>query len=165
MSGLFKNFFHICLFVKDVEASLDFYEKLGCERAFIMENNGEPWNYYLRLCKGQFIELQPVNGPNPHPHPEDCKYYYDQTVMHFSFETDNIAEAIDTLRSRGLTLYQNPEPDAPEVKSADDVNHSEDNCLSFWVKDPDGNPIEIMEQTQYSLQRLSEIRLDAEADR
>ena len=128
-----------------------------------MDNEGEPWNYYLRICKGQYVELQPVKAPNPHPHPETCKYYEDQTVMHFSFETDDLAELISTLRSRGLTLYKNPEPDAPEVTSKDNANYSEDKCISCWVKDPDGNPIELMEQTQYSLQRLSEIRLSGES--
>ncbi|MBE6018552.1 MAG: VOC family protein [Lachnospiraceae bacterium] len=164
MGFLFKNLFHVSLFCNDIEASLDFYKKMGCIVVGEIRNKdgGEPWDYYLKLCEGQYIELQPVKAPNPHPHPEKGIYYDDQTVWHFSFETDNMVEMIETLQARGITILKNPDPGAPEVKTMDDVTLCEDGCFACWVKDPDGNPIELMEQTRHSMQRRADLRLQKE---
>lgn len=165
MSFLFKNLFHVSLFVNDLEASVDFYKKMGCQVAAEIGNGDgtAPWDFYMKLCDGQYIELQPVKSTNPHPHPEKAVYHDDQTVWHFSFETDNMVEMIDTLLERGITIYKNPDPGAPEVHSIQDVTICEDGCWACWVKDPDGNPIELMEQSRHSLQRQFDLRCEKEA--
>lgn len=162
--SLFKGIFHVSLFVNDLDASVDFYKKMGCKVAAEIGNNdgGEPWDYYLKVCDGQYIELQPLNSPNPHPHPKKSKYYDDQSMWHFSFETDNMVDMIKVLRDNGITIYENPDEGAKEVTCMDDVPLCPDGCFACWVKDPDGNPIELMEQTKHSLQNQADIRFKKE---
>ncbi len=161
---VFKSLFHVSIFCNDAEKSLDFYQKLGCEIAFTLidQEGDDPWDYYLKLCEGQYIELQPCKANNPHPHPQESRYYEDQTVWHFSMETDNMVAMIDELRKNGISIWENPDPGAKEVKCMDDVVLSPDGCFVCWIFDPDGNPIELMEQTKHSKQRLADIRLAEE---
>lgn len=162
--SVFKNLFHVCIFCNDIEASIKFYEGLGCKVAFdLTEGNAKtPWNYYLKLCEGQYIELQPCKAENPHPHPKESRYYNDQTVWHFALETENMQGMIETLQKNGITIFENPDPGAKEVKTIEDVVLSPDRCFVCWVIDPDGNPIELMEQTGHSLQRLADLRFAKE---
>jgi len=155
---MWKSLFHVCLFVNDIKKSVDYYEKIGLEVLFDMGNGdgGEPWNYYVRIAKGQYLELQPVNSPNPHPHPSQVRYHDDQTIWHFSLETDNIAQTVTHLLKNGIRVWKGPDKNSPPVCSVEDVVHGADGCLIVWIMDPDGNPIEIMEQTEQSLQRLHE---------
>lgn len=155
---MWKSLFHVCLFVNDIKKSVDYYEKIGLEVLFDMGNGdgGESWNYYVRIAKGQYLELQPVNSPNPHPHPSKVHYYDDQAIWHFSLETDNIAQTVNHLLENGIKVWQGPDKDSAPVHSAEDVVHGADGCLIVWIIDPDGNPIEVMEQTDQSLQRLHE---------
>ena len=152
---LFKGLFHICLFCNDVKKSIDFYEKLGCEVLFnLQEKEGdEPWDYYIKVAHGQYVELQPVHGDNPHPHPEETRYYGNQTVWHFALETEDMKHMIEVLNERGVEIWQHPEPDAKRVRSIDDIFLSSDGCYVCWVYDPDGTPIELMEQVGETKQR------------
>ncbi len=75
--GVFKGFFHLSLFVNDIKASLDYYKKLGLEEMFSIDENGQPWDIYMRIAKGQYLELQPVHSSNPHPHPDKAIYHND----------------------------------------------------------------------------------------
>lgn len=161
MMSAFKNLFHVCMFCNDIEKSLAFYQGLGCELAFNMaaKKGEEAWNYYLKICEGQYIELQPCKAPNPHPHPEESRYFENQTIWHFSLETDNMVEMIDALRKNGIAIYASPDEGAKEVFSIEDTILSPDGCFVCWVVDPDGTPIELMEQSRHSLQRLADIRM------
>lgn len=163
--GVFTKLFHVCLFCNDIEKSLEFYKGMGCVEAFdlVAEEGREPWNYYLKLCEGQYIELQPCKAYNPHPHPDETKYYENQTVWHLAFETDDMVEMIDTLHKNGITIYQFPDPGAKEVNTIDDAILSPDGCFVCWVKDPDGTPIELMEQAGHSMQHRADKRLLKEA--
>ncbi len=161
--GVFKGLFHVSLYVNDVDASLDFYcNKLGLKLAFEMQNEGQGWNYYVKIADGQYMELQGVKRPMPYWHPEESIHYMDQSIWHFSFETDNMVEMIETLRANGVTITQHPAPDSPEVFTIADVPLAPDGCFACWIKDPDGNPIELMEQTKHSLQRQADLRFKAE---
>ncbi len=157
--GLIKSLFHVCIFCNDIKASLDFYQKIGCKIAFdqVDQSKGDvnPWNYYLELCEGQFLELQPCKANNPHPHPDECFYYVNQTIWHFSLETENMAELLETLKKGKITVWQFPDPGAKEVKEIGDVILGSDGCFTCWIFDPDGTPIELMEQTKYSKQHLT----------
>lgn len=161
--SVFKGLFHVSLYVNDIEASLEFYQKLGLKLAFEMKNEGEGWNYYLKIADGQYMELQAIKRAMPFWHPEESEHYMNQSIWHFSFETDNMVEMIEKLRTEGITITQHPAPDSPEVFTIDDVPLAADGCWACWVKDPDGNPIELMEQSKHSLQRQADIRFAAEA--
>ena len=108
------------------------------------------------------MELQAVKHNMPYWHPEQSEHYMNQSIWHFSFETDNMVEMIEKLRAEGIRITQHPAPDSPEVFSIADVPLAPDGCFACWVKDPDGNPIELMEQTKHSMQTMAEKRLKAE---
>lgn len=152
--ALFKSLFHVTLYVNDINKSIEFYRKLGFEPIFsITEHEGEePWNYYIKIARGQYLELQPTNSPNPHPHPEKSVYHDNQTVWHFALETDDIDSMISTLISRGIELYLDPGKSS-RVEKPGDVFLGQDGCRICWVIDPDGTPIELMEQTGETLQK------------
>ena len=162
MGHNWKGLFHTSLYVNDIEASLDFYQKMGCKLCFEMKNEGEGWNYYLKVADGQYMELQAVKRAMPFWHPEESKHYMDQSIWHFSFETDNMVQMIEDLKAAGIKITQHPAPDSPEVTCMADVPLAADGCFACWVKDPDGNPIELMEQTKHSMQRLADLRFKAE---
>ena len=151
---LFKSLFHVTLYVNDIKKSIDFYEKMGFKVIFAMsEHEGEEaWNYYVKVAKGQYLELQPTNSTNPHPHPKKSTYYRDQTVWHFALETDDIDTMISTLIERGIELYMDPGKSA-KVEKPEDVFLGQDGCRICWVLDPDGTPIELMDQTGETLQK------------
>ena len=87
----FTTLFHVTIYSNDIEKTLRFYEKLGIKQIFHLGEEGQvPWNYYLKIAKGQYIEVQPVKGDNPHPIPERAVYYPDQTIWHFALETPDI---------------------------------------------------------------------------
>ena len=50
---------HVAFHVTDMQKSLDFYcGVLGLTKAFeLHDDEGQPWIVYLKVCKGQFIEL------------------------------------------------------------------------------------------------------------
>ena len=151
---LFKSMFYVTMFANEIHATLDFYEKLGFKLIFSMsEHEGEePWNYYMKIANGQYLEIQPTNSTNPHPHPKKSQYYENQTVWHFALETPDIDNMIKTLLERGITLYLDPEK-SRLVKGPEDVFIGGDGCRICWVIDPDGTPIELMEQTGETLQK------------
>ncbi|MGI6334499.1 MAG: VOC family protein [Saccharofermentanales bacterium] len=151
---IFKNIFHISLFCNDLQKSLDYYKKLGFEEMFgIYEaDNPEPWDVYMKIAHEQYLELQPVHSNNPHPHPEVATYYENQTVWHFSLQTENMEFTIRELTKNGIDIWLNPEKTS-RVNSIDEVYHSDDGCLVVWLIDPDGTPIEVMEQVGLTKQR------------
>lgn len=152
--SIFKGFFHLCLFVNDVEVSKDYYKKLGMEELFGIKEaeDQEPWDIYMRISEGQYLELQPVNSPNPHPHPSKAVYHEDQTMWHFSLETENMAETFSALQANGIQIWQDPDK-VKELHSPDEAMIGGDGCHIVWLVDPDGNPIEVMEQVGMTKQR------------
>lgn len=156
---IFKNIFHVSLFCNDVQKSLDYYKKLGFEEMFGIHEAGdpEPWDIYLKIAPEQYLELQPVHSNNPHPHPQQAVFHPDQTVWHYSLQTESMANTIIELQKVGIDLWRDPEK-SKLVHSIDDVFLSEDGCLVAWLVDPDGTPIEVMEQVGMTRQRLYEVR-------
>lgn len=151
---LFKSLFHVTIYSNDIDRTVAFYEKLGLTVVFKIGDEGKkPWNYYMKIAPGQYLEIQPVKGDNPHPHPEETKYYFDQSIWHFSFETPDIANMIEVLLERGIELYYDADK-SKRVTTPDGFLAGPDGCKIVWVFDPDGTPIELMEQTETSYQHI-----------
>ncbi len=153
MEKLFKNLYHVSFFVNDIEKSMEFYRACGFDILFDLRvsPDEEPWNVFVRIAENQTIELQPVKANHPFPAPEEPRYYDDGTFFHFALLTDDLDETIRELERRGVTAYSNPMK-AAVVHGVDEAFASSDGCMVAWIVDPDGNPIEIMEQTERSLQ-------------
>ncbi|HUK51362.1 MAG TPA: VOC family protein [Terriglobales bacterium] len=120
---------HTCLNVNDLDRSIEFYTKqMGLKfvnRREIKQNNAEI--AFLRDENGGAIELT---------HWKDKKTLTDgDNLDHIAFDVENVAETIERLRSQGVTI-------AMEPYSLQGSTHK----LAF-VKDPDGNWLELIEQT------------------
>lgn len=126
---------HVAFRVKDLEESIRFYtEFLGLKETFrLLHDSGEPWLVYLQINANTFIELFP-EGKDKVPVTADSTGF-----MHLCLQVDNIFATIDTLRQRGLECS-----DAPKK--------GKDGNWQYWIKDPDGNDIELMQIMPDSLQ-------------
>src|SRR4029078_6905027 len=57
---LFDGLGHVALKVRDLDASLDFYQKLGFpEMLRLLDKDGSPWISYLRVNDNLYLELFP----------------------------------------------------------------------------------------------------------
>jgi lactoylglutathione lyase len=124
---------HAAYVVADIEQSLDFYcAKLGLREAFRLHNDaGELWIVYLLVGQGGFVELFP-GGPERGG--EVVGSY-----RHLCLAVDDMAVTLRDLAARGL-------PIEGEATGGKDGN------LQYWLTDPDGNRIELMEMAPSSLQ-------------
>jgi catechol 2,3-dioxygenase-like lactoylglutathione lyase family enzyme len=132
---MIKGIGHTAYTVQDMEKSLRFYcDVLGFKKLFELNRpGGEPWIVYLKVCKGQFIELFYGGNKNVSIDKETIGY------SHLCLEVEDIHEIADHIKSNGLTLDVEP-------KQGVDLNYQ---C---WVKDPDGNRIEFMQMNPESPQ-------------
>jgi catechol 2,3-dioxygenase-like lactoylglutathione lyase family enzyme len=118
---------HIAFVINDLERSLDFYcNKLGFRRAFQLDREGtpSPWIVYIQIAPGHFIELFPEGHGENAPRPVGYN--------HFCLLVDDMTTTLKELETRGLPISGEP------VRGLD-------NNLQYWIKDPDGNSIELMQ--------------------
>lgn len=125
---------HTAYRVRDAEASIAFYAKLGIVEAFrLYRDDGTPWIIYLQINENQFLELFPgvtqLNGTTP----ETVSYH------HFCLQVDDIETTVAEIEARGVAI------DRP-IKLGKDGNYQ------AWIVDPDGNRIELMQIMPDSLQ-------------
>lgn len=128
---------HIAFRVSNLEDSLKFYcGFLGFKEAFRLYNDkGELWIVYLKISKNNFIELFPYQG-------EIEKGYEKKSYQHLCLLVDDINKTLEELASRGLSIDGKP-------------NKGKDGNFQYWITDPDGNRIELMQIMPDSLQAKS----------
>jgi catechol 2,3-dioxygenase-like lactoylglutathione lyase family enzyme len=82
---------HAAIRVSSLARSRDFYEKLGFEEAFAMDENGTPTESFLKVNDRQFIELYPQREPS-------------QAIgfMHVCFEANDLEGLNRFYESKGL---------------------------------------------------------------
>ena len=171
MPQISNNCMHLGLRVHDYQAAMAFYrDALGFEEVFTlymrdfyetMNNTAEGqsierkndddavWLTYLRIKDEQYLEIFPA------PADEIIPYDARASFFHFSLQVDDIDAAVAQLRAKGIMVYNlhidalNNSP-APEKFEA-----VQGRCGSrlAWIKDPDGNLIEVMQLMPGSLQR------------
>jgi lactoylglutathione lyase len=126
---------HIAFRVADMERSLAFY--CGVldlqELTRLNREDGSLWLVYLRASDETILELFPGGEPAAAPDPRGVGY------AHFSLTVDDMATTLAQLRARGLQ-------ESGEPKRGADGN------LGFWITDPDGIRIELMELAPDGLQ-------------
>jgi lactoylglutathione lyase len=130
----FNGLGHIALKVRDLQASIEFYEKLGFpEFLRLLEEDGEPWIVYMRFDDNLYLELFPGGD-----RPVDTK---GTGVNHLSLTVDDIEATERHLAEVGIAL-EAPRSDKRGL----------DRNRGMWIVDPDGNRIEIMEMAPNCLQ-------------
>lgn len=124
---------HTAFGVHDLDVALAFYQRLGIAEAFRFHHpDGALMLVYLHLGGDRFVELFP-NGPAPDPDRV-------QSFRHLCLLTDDLAGLIERLRDQGVTIER-------ETMEGLDGN------LQAWIRDPDGNAIELMQLSETSPQR------------
>lgn len=83
---------HIALRVHNLDASRDFYKKLGFDEAFALSKNGVVYQSFIKLDDRQFIELYPTTAKDP-----------EVSFLHLCFESDNLQAVYDDYIARGVT--------------------------------------------------------------
>ncbi len=125
---------HVAFRITDLKRALDFYcGALGFREAFRLDREDEPspWIVYLQIAPGHFIELFPgADKVAPQPG-RDAGY------NHFCLLVDDIHATVRDLAARGLTIEGEP-------------TKGLDNNYQYWITDPDGNRIELMQITEVS---------------
>jgi len=127
------TFGHVCFFVADKEKEADFYcNQLGLKRMFEQSfPNTEVSAIYVRIAGGQFLELI-----GNFPKGEKTQTGFGHLCLH----VDDIYAAHKELTEKGLA------PTAVEMGAA--------KCLKFYLDDPEGNTLEIMQLLPDSLQTI-----------
>jgi catechol 2,3-dioxygenase-like lactoylglutathione lyase family enzyme len=122
---------HACYVVADLDRAIDFYSaKLGFRIAFeFKRDTGERYGVYLKAGKRNFIEL--FKGA---PAPRDDK----QSYRHICLEVDDVARTVVELRAKGIECT--------------DPKLGTDQSWQAWIKDPDGNALELHGYTPQSWQ-------------
>lgn len=117
----------------DLDASLEFYAKLGVHESFrLMRDDGSLMLIYLHIAGDRFIEVFP-NGPSAEESAGK------QSFMHVCLAVDDIKTFVEEIRDKGITIDVEP-------KMGLDFN------IQAWIADPDGNKIELMQYSPESPQ-------------
>jgi catechol 2,3-dioxygenase-like lactoylglutathione lyase family enzyme len=136
---------HVAFRITDLKRALDFYcHKMGFREAFRLEKEGEysPWIVYIQIVPGQFIELFPgAEGENQSRGPVGYN--------HFCLLVDDLPATLRKLETRGVEITGQPK-------------QGQDNNWQYWLNDPDGNAIELMQITTESPQAEADARWQQE---
>jgi catechol 2,3-dioxygenase-like lactoylglutathione lyase family enzyme len=131
---------HLCFVTDNLQGMLDFYTRaLGLAVQFIFKNDdGEVFGYYLAAGDSTFIEIfdrvlkvKQWGGPL-------AELAAGNRYSHFCLEVTALRDFKAALESRGVKVG--------------DVSTGMDHSMQAWLKDPDGNAIELMEYTSRSWQ-------------
>lgn len=165
-----KRITHCTFTCNDYPKMVDFYENiLGLEKLFTIDYEqdiiddyiergypikakpGDEWITYLKVASKEFIELFncPYIGEN------NTK---NQEFHHVCLVVENIYEAAKELEDKGLTLWKGPSwlGNKYEGSYREEGEAGQCGSLTFYVQDPEGNEIEIMQYTENSLQVIND---------
>ncbi len=144
---------YISLKCNNYSETKKFYsEALGME---LSDTNTEMMHYTNSLqCKFQVLKTSTESAIVL----LDCEYgsdinATDYSFMHYCLISDDIVKTARSLESYGCTLFDNPTfLNNPYTEPYDGKNAGACGSLSFFVKDPEGNELEIMQYTANSKQ-------------
>jgi len=135
---------HVALRSKDFPKELSFYQDtLGLRKAFdLIDDNDEVWITYLRVAKGQYIEIFPGVESCPNDNYKGDNAKPQRSHFHCCFVTPDRHKAIHDLEgNKGIPVGRTPD---------DTVGLCRSYCQ--FITDPEGNEWELMEFTPESLQ-------------
>ena len=135
---------HIALNVGDMEKTLEFYcGVLGLKHAFTLRNaDGVPWIEYIKVADNNFIELFYARNKNAAAPEQATVSAVNPTFHHICLTVGDIRAAEKAIDGAGWTVDTRP-------KQGSDKN------WQMWVRDPDGNKLELMQISPESPQANS----------
>ncbi|MES2934477.1 MAG: VOC family protein [Pseudomonadota bacterium] len=131
---MFKRIAHVCLDVKDLQRSIDYYSKLGFKTKFQFTRKGQDFGVYLEIAENNYIEIFENKDLGP---------VINNGLKHFCLEADDLDLVMKNLTAQGV--------DFTEKKLGCD------NTWQIWLKDPDGNAFEVHQYTATSAQQKGQV--------
>lgn len=161
MSEYFKRIAHMSFKCNDFENTCAFYRDImGFKQIFTLPyqgaildahrsegfQEGDTWLTYFQINDRQFVEL--FNEPY------DTTYKIQEySFMHFSVLVEDIVEAARHFESKGIQLWAGPKSaQNPYKEPYKGDKRGKCNSLAFYIQDPEGNEIEVMQFTEDSCQ-------------
>ncbi len=133
---------HLCLRTERFEAMTSFYrDALALPVKFELKlPDGRVFGRYFSLGEKSFLEVFDHAGASEMwgGHAGHVTPLPGATFQHFCLEISGLARYRDELVSRAVNVSE--------------ITTGMDNSRQAWIKDPDGNDIELMEYTAQSLQ-------------
>lgn len=133
---------HVCFITRKFNEMTAFYRDiLGLPVQFYFHlPGGTVYGMYFAFGETTFLELFDEEGAAESlgKNPTDRKVVPESTYQHFCLQVDGLESMRNRLISQGI--------DVTEIKPG------KSGSLMCWIKDPDGNDIELMEYTGESLQ-------------
>ena len=134
---------HVAVGISDLGRAMHFYcDQLGLTEAFRLNGpTGAPTLVYLRVNNNNFVEL----FPGAEKQTGDATR---QTgLRHLGFFVKDLQATLRTLQSRGYALPDDAFKQAAQVRA--------DGTFLYFIKDPDGNTVELSQITPDSKQAKS----------
>lgn len=139
---MIKQLAHVCFYTNQLDRMIAFYrDVLGFPVKFTMHNDdGFAFGYYFQTGERTFIEIFDQAGAvkqwggdlSPRRPNEGVRY------GHYCFEVVGLEALVAELEAKGISVIP--------------IKVGMDHSKQAWIKDPDGNAIELMEYTAESLQ-------------
>jgi len=131
---------HLNFMTNDLPKVIDFYvNKLGLKVKFTLDNNeGQHFGYYFDCGNSTFIEVFDQVLADKQWGSGVSKLTPGTRYKHFCFEVTGLDDYCKNLKSKGVEVTE--------------ITLGMDNSRQAWIKDPDGNAIELMEYGASSLQ-------------
>jgi lactoylglutathione lyase len=148
---MIKQLAHLCLKTSDLDRMTAFYrDALGATVKFRYRNrSGVPIGCYFAFGANTFVEIfdhadahrrsQSAKPLEPLEEPRDP---WLMRYNHFCLQVENLDDYVKLLESRGVTVTGR--------------KTGNDHSRQAWIKDPDGNLIELQEYTAQSRQFTGE---------
>ncbi len=134
---------HLNLFTDRHQEMLNFYTDALCLKVqFTLDNDqGIPFGWYLACGRMTFIEIFDQAGAVRQWGGEVAKLQHGSYYRHLCFEVKELESYRAMLVGKGISVSA--------------VTVGMDHSKQAWVKDPDGNDIELMEYTPASFQAVT----------
>jgi len=105
---------HVAIRVKDLDASVGFYEKLGFVRAFALSKDGKVYEAFIKINDHQFIELYPATEKDPQiGFLHLCFYGADLNSVHDFYVAQGLTPNQVRTAGAGNLLFTMPGPLSP----------------------------------------------------
>src|SRR5258706_4191201 len=142
---MIRQLAHLNFVTDDLLRMIEFYiDKLGFEIKFSLKNKaGQPFGYYFECGNLTFIEIFDQALAAKQWGGEVSPLTPGNGYRHLCFEVTGLDEYCKQLNSTGVSVT--------------DISLGMDNSRQAWIKDPDGNAIELMEYGPVSLQLTGNI--------
>jgi len=144
---MIKQLAHLCLKTGQLERMTEFYrDKLGATVKFNYRNKaGQVIGSYFAFGEMTFLEVfdhadahRRSNSPKPLEPLEEPRDAWLMRYNHFCLQIEGLDAYVALIESRGVTVTGR--------------KTGNDRSLQAWVRDPDGNQIELQEYTPQSRQ-------------